>query len=380
MFNNSSDNNEYYEILGIDRNSSQSEIKKAYYKLAKQYHPDKNPGPENVAKFQKIGEAYEILSNEEKRQHYDQYGKTNNNNNINPYDIFEQVFKGNFNGFSNGFNGFNMNDPFSSFSSAGNNNPFSGVPRVKKSSPVVHQVNISLEDLFNGKNIKLKITKKAIFNRDNLCTEKLETTWTSCSDCNGIGMKTEMRQLAPGFVAQSQNPCRPCLGTGNVLRPGYELRDHQEIVTVEVKQGMDYKIDHVIEGGGNCFPGTIPGDIILSYNLLPHPIFALDRFNLIMTKKILLSEALTGFKFILTLLDKKDVVIECKDIIKPGSIKRIENLGMYDKYGIRGYLEIRFEIEFPETLLIHQKKNIKKFLPKTVPINNDITGYDVISI
>jgi len=368
---------EYYDTLGVNKDATQGEIKKAYYKLAKKYHPDKAPEEkkqEHNEKFQEIGHAYEILSDVEKRKTYDQFGKEALNGNggggSNPFDIFANIFG------QQGFSGFR------NFSGGTRNNNTFMKKRVKKSAPIIHRVNITMEDLFKGKTIKLKITKKAIFpkNSSEPCEiDSLVNTWTRCSECEGNGVKLEVRQMAPGFISQSQVPCRLCLGTGDVLTGDYELREHEDIVEVKVNRGMDPRSEHVIEGGGNCYPGTHPGDIVIEFYVIPHNVFKLRGDNLVIYKKILLSEALCGVDFLLTELDGTLLRIKTKDIIKPGTIKQIKGKGMYDKFGIRGDLMIEFDIEFPDTLLIHQKKNLKKYLPKSNRIEDNI-GDEIINV
>lgn len=369
---------EYYDTLGVNKDANADQIKKAYYKLARKYHPDKAPDEkkeEYTEKFKEIGEAYEVLSDEEKKKTYDQFGKEavtgNGGPSVNPFDIFSNIFgQQGFSGFGN-FGGGTRNS----------NNAFMK-KRVKKSAPVVHQVNITLEDLFKGKHIKLKITKKTIFARgsDEPCDiDNLTKSWTRCDTCEGNGIRLEVRQVAPGFVTQSQIPCRQCLGTGDVLSTDYELKEHQEIIEVEVKRGMDLRTEHVIEGGGNCYPGTHPGDIVIAFRVLPHETFELQGNNLVVYKKILLSEALCGVDFVITELDGNILRIKSKDIIKPGSIKLIRGKGMYDKFGIRGNLMVQFDVEFPDTLLIHQKKNLKKYLPKPESTHNN-TQHQVLNV
>ena len=370
--------NEYYDILEINKKASQSEIRKAYYKLAKEYHPDKAPTDkeeEYTEKFQKISFAYETLSDEEKRKTYDRFGKDgiqgSDGPNINPFDIFSQFF---------GTQGFSFGNNMEN-SRTNNNNSFMK-KRVKKSAPVVHQVNLTLEDLFKGKTVKLKITKKTIFrkNYDEPCDlNELESTWMRCNDCNGQGARLETRQVGPGFITQTQIPCRECLGTGNVLLDTYELREYQDTVKVAVKRGMDPRNEHVIEGGGNCYPGTHPGDIVIAFNIESHKIFKLRGNNLTMFKKILLSEALCGMEFNIVHLDNSILKVKVSNIIKPGTVKTIKGEGMYDKFGLRGDLVIQFDVEFPETLLIHQKKNLKKYLPKPNK-PDDNKGGEVITI
>lgn len=374
MFSNKpKTDNEYYDILEVKRDASPGEIKKAYYKLARQWHPDKAPDgkeDEYTEKFKKISEAYNVLSDEEKRKLYDQFGKegVEGGPQVNPFDIFSDIFGQNnpFGNFGFGQGGFSQGN----FKQTNNN---FARKQLKKSAPVVHTVGITLEDLFNGRTIKLKITKKSIFYNGTKCeTTELQNTSEICNDCDGNGTKISVRQIAPGFVTQSQSPCNQCMGTGNVLKDGYKLTDDSEIVTIEVKRGMDPTYQHIIHDVGHCYPGTIPGDIIIKFDLKHHPIFVLKGNNLITKQKILLSEALCGTSFIINQLDNTKLTITTKDIIKPGMVKTIKSKGMYDKFGIRGDLVIQFDIEFPDSLLIHQKKNLRKYLPKTDKIfNND---------
>ena len=357
---NQSRDNEYYDTLGLTREATINEIKKAYRNLARKYHPDKvnddKLKPEYTKRFQKIGEAYETLSDPETRKLYDQFGKegakTGGNAGMNPFNVFNSFFN----------NGFSFNGRTNARTNA------RGQPQKHKSSPVVHQVNVSLEDLYNGRIIKLKITKKTIYNMSNNSPcprDQLESTWDPCQTCKGNGMVMEMRQLGPGFVSQTQRPCQTCNRTGYCLKSGYQLRDHEDIVEVEVKPGMNPKTEHIITGGGNCYPGTIPGDVIIAFLVVSHSIYQLSGNNLTMNKTILLSDSLCGFSFDLMQLDGTWIKIKSTDIINPGMVKNIPNLGMKKSgYTERGNLIITFDVEFPSSLLIHQRQNIKKYLPK----------------
>lgn len=353
---------DYYDILGVEKTATTSQIRKAYHKLAIQFHPDKAPENkknEYTEKFQKISQAYEILSDEDKRKRYDLTGKSDDQGGgVNPFDMFSEMFGNNFGGFS-GFPGFSFNN--------GNQRQ-----QEKKSVPVVHQVNLKLEDLFKGKTIKLKITRKGIFknltelNQSNQNQILIETdfnkTWEICKECSGNGSRMETRQLGPGFVTQTQVQCQKCSGTGNILKPGYELKDHQQIVEIKIEKGMNIQKEHIIPKIGNCYPGTVPGDIIIAFQLIPHDVFTLNGNNLIYNKKILLSEALCGTEFSIKQLDDTILKIKSKNVIKP-SAKVIPGKGMPSQNGA-GNLIINFDVEFPNELSIHEKKNLKKFLPK----------------
>ncbi len=357
----------YYNVLGVDKSATKSEIKKSYRKLAIKYHPDKSKAKDATEKFQKIGEAYGVLSDDDKRNLYDKFGKkgleSNGGYNSNPFDIFSDIFGKD--GFSfGGFNKVNVNTQFTR-------------NKTKKSAPVIHQINISLENMFLGKTIKLKITKKVIFKKGSdkpYDKDKLTETWKFCNNCDGMGMKIETRQIGHGFITRQQIACRKCLGTGSVLKDGYILDEYEDMLEIKFKRGTDLKTEQtVISGGGNCFPGTLPGDIIILYQLILHPLFKLDNESrdLHIRKKILLSEALCGFKFSFEHLDGTLILIKSKDVISPGTIKIIKNQGMFDKFGTRGSLIVEFDIKFPDILLSHQRKHIIKNLPRALKDDNN---------
>jgi len=357
---------DYYDILGVAKDATTSHIRKAYHKLAIQFHPDKAPEnkkTEYTEKFQKISQAYEILSDEEKRKRYDLTGKSDDQGvGVNPFDMFAEMFGNNFGGFG-GFSFPNMKKA------------------EKKSAPVVHQVNLKLEDLFKGKTIKLKITRKGIYRSETLIETELEKTWEICKECSGNGSKTEVRQLGPGFMTQTQVNCKKCSGTGNILKEGYEVKDHQQTVEINIEKGANIQKDHVIPKIGNCYPGTHPGDIIIAFHLIPHDTFVLNGNNLIYNKKILLSEALCGTEFNIKQLDDTVLRIKSTKVIRSHGTKVISGKGMPYNGGV-GNLIINFEIEFPNELSIHEKKNIKKYLPKIGQENCDekIENMEIITI
>lgn len=378
---------DYYKTLDIDKGATSEEIKKSYRKLALIYHPDKASSEqkeEYTKKFQEITEAYGVLSDEDKRKMYDMTGKADGES-INVSDIFAQFFGNSFgNSFGNAsfrsgtsFTNFSDNDnnPFSKFGGSKffGGDPFGGQKsrndsfmkkKLKKSPPLVHQVNLTLNDLFKGKVIKLKITKEVIFKgNEKVKTSDLENSWIKCDVCDGNGIVMTLQQVA-NFMAHVQRSCEKCSGTGNILKSEYEIKEQQEIVEIEIKKGMDLSHPHIIENAGHCSPGFLPGDIVIEFHLKPHPIFKVQNDDLILHKTILLSEALCGTTFEIEQLDNKLLEIKIDEIIKPGDSRTIKEAGMYDRFGIRGDLIIKFDIEFPESLLIHQKTNLKKYLPK----------------
>jgi len=189
----------YYEVLGVSKNATSSEIKKAYHKLARQNHPDKFPEGEReqaTKKFQKIGEAYEVLSDEEKRRIYDVSGEEGLKGGM-PTDV----------------------DPFEMFASMfGGHNPFSQnnrEPQIQKNKETVFHLKVSLKDVYTGRKKKLKVTKKVIVSKESkdVIEDNLERTWSKCNSCKGQGSVMEMRQMG-NMITQTQRMCNSCSGKG----------------------------------------------------------------------------------------------------------------------------------------------------------------------
>ena len=214
----------YYEVLGVSKNATSSEIKKAYHKLARQNHPDKFPEGEReeaTKKFQKIGEAYEVLSDEEKRKIYDVSGeeglKGGMPGNVDPFEMFASMFGGNF-GFST------------------NNNR---EVRIQKNKETVFYLKVSLKDVYTGRKKKLKVTKKAIVSKETkeAVENNLERTWSKCSSCQGQGAIMEMRQMG-NMITQTQKMCNSCSGKGFELLDEFKIEEVSQIIEVNIEKGV----------------------------------------------------------------------------------------------------------------------------------------------
>lgn len=339
---------DYYDILGIKKDASESEIKKEYYKLARKFHPDKAPPDkkeEYTKKFQKIGEAYEVLSDQEKRQIYDSVGKDGLKNGgmnpgMNPFDIFGDLFGG----------GFNM----------------PGMRREQrgpvKNTETIFPLNVSLKDVYMGIKKKLKISRKVIINKETkeVIKDNLESTWTKCDKCRGQGMVMEMRQMGP-MITQMQRPCNECNGNGSSLKNNYSIGDASEILEIQIQKGTQDGSHQIFQGLGNCAPGVLPGDLVIVFKVNDKQ----DNFarnqnsnDLIYKKTILLSEAICGASFKIKTLDDRSLFVTCNDVVKPGDLKIIKG------EGINGAnLIIQFKIDFPDSVSNNKKKELLKHLP-----------------
>ncbi|PIA51774.1 hypothetical protein AQUCO_01100564v1 [Aquilegia coerulea] len=354
-----SNNTKFYETLGVPKSASQDELKKAYKKAAIKNHPDKGGDPE---KFKELAHAYDILSNPEKREVYDQYGEDAVNDiggggghgGHNPFDIFESFFGGG--GFGGGG------------SSRG---------RMKKQGEdVVHSLKVSLEDLYNGTSKKLSLSRNVLCSK---CKGKGSKSGASgrCVGCQGSGMKISTRQIGPGMIQQMQHVCPDCRGAGEVISEkdkcphckGNKVTQEKKVLEVHVEKGMQHGQKLTFQGEADEAPDTVTGDIVFVLQLKEHPKFKRKLDDLFVEHTLSLTEALTGFQFALTHLDGRQLLIKTNpgEIIKPGQNKAINDEGMphYQRPFMKGRLYIKFKVEFPDTgaLSLDQCRKLETILP-----------------
>jgi DnaJ homolog subfamily A member 2 len=333
---------DYYKILGLNKNCNENDIKKAYYRLARENHPDKaseSQKEEATKKFQKIGEANEVLSDPEKRKIYDIHGKDGLNGNMpsmNPFDIFS-MFKNSFNSQN-----FHQNSNFK-----------------RKNKPTIFPLNISLKDVYTGIYKKLKVTKKVIVKKGTKNKIKdYEKTWEKCSICKGEGMINELKKINSNSYIQSQKPCNGCFGKCFTMLKDYEIIEISEILELNIPKGVPNEYNMTFSNQGNCLPGSLPGDLIViikSEN--KEKGFVRNGNNLMCEKKISLSDALCGVEFKITTLDERTIPISFSEVIIPGDKKTIPNEGIN-----KGNLIIVFDIIFPTTIQSHKKGKLRKLL------------------
>ncbi|KAJ8247293.1 hypothetical protein GJAV_G00244630 [Gymnothorax javanicus] len=338
-----------YDILGVSPSASENDLKKAYRKLAKEYHPDKNPNAGD--KFKEISFAYEVLTNPEKKELYDRYGeqglREGGGGGGGMDDIFSHIFGGGLFGFMGGH----------SRSRNGGR---------RRGEDMVHPLKVSLEDLYNGKTTKLQLSGCQVA---GFCGQGGKTgAVQKCTACRGRGMRIMIRQLAPGMVQQMQSVCTDCNGEGEVISEkdrcrkcdGKKVVKEVKILEVHVDKGMKHGQKITFGGEADQAPGVEPGDIVLVLQEKEHEVFKRDAHDLHMTHKIGLVEALCGFQFTLKHLDGRQIVVKYPPgkVIEPGSVRVVRGEGMphYRNPFEKGDLYIKFDVLFPDNNWINPEK------------------------
>ena len=234
------DTEEYYNVLGVSKNATGPEIKKAFRKLAMQHHPDKG-GDEQ--QFKEISEAFEVLSDPEKRELYDKYGKE---------------------GLQHGGGGGGADDVFNMFFGGGGRGRASRGP--KKGESVMHQLNVTLDNLYNGRTFKLAVNRQRVKYPEGMDPSEAAKT---CERCNGHGVVMQVRQLRPGFLQQIQTNCEACDGNGKTFVSGVKTFKEKKVLEVHVDKGMRHGQKIVFSGEADESPGVLPGDIVFVLGCQP---------------------------------------------------------------------------------------------------------------
>ncbi|CAH1779345.1 unnamed protein product [Owenia fusiformis] len=385
--------NTLYEILGVTRGASDSEIKKSYHKLAKEYHPDKNA--DHGDKFKEISFAYEVLSTPEKRETYDRYGlqglkEGGGGGGGFPGDMFGDIFGGLFGGMGGGFGG--MGGPFGGMGGMG------GRRRgPRRGEDTFHQLRVTLEDLYNGKTSKLQLKKTVICKKCHGQGGKAGAMQT-CQSCRGRGVKVTMRQIGPGMMQQLQSVCPSCHGEGETINDkdrckeckGKKVSDETKILEVHVDKGMKDGQKIPFRGEGDQMPNVEAGDVIIVLEAKEHDTFERKGNDLTCSYTIGLTEALCGFNFTVKQLDGRDLVIKSPPgkVIKPGDVKVVygEGMPMYRNPYEKGNLFIKFDVKFPENSFAVEGnlKKLEKLLPPRpkieIPVGEDVEEVNLTDI
>jgi len=342
---------ELYERLEIAQDADEAAIKKAYRKLAMKFHPDKNAGDASAAeKFKEISEAYEILSDGEKRAAYDRFGM----------DAFKE---GGAHGSRGGF-GVSPEDLFASFFGGFGGMGGGGGGRARgprKTRDIVTALPVTLEECFVGAVRKMKVTRKVLCKGCKGSGSKTGRAAT-CTACQGQGVRVVLRQIGPGMITKQQMVCDQCRGEGETVRAqdrcsecaGERLKEEQKVLKVEIDKGARDGQKIVFRGESDEAPGAQAGDLIFVLKEREHATFVRKGPHLFMKKEVPLAAALCGLEFLVPHLDGRTLLVATGpgDVIAPGVLKEVRNEGMplagrpYE----HGALYIEFDVAFPEHL------------------------------
>ena len=337
-FNGNFNSNNNYEVLGLYSNATLEEVKKKYKKLAMKWHPDKNPSESAAENFKKISKAYNNIINPD-----------SNNSEFDLNEIFNSIFNDldEFNPLSNINDFFGTNFSGNGFSGTNfSGNGFSGNlfnnSKNNKGKNIHQLLTIELKDIYLGNTYEISY--------DTLIINSKHYT---CQLCNGEGKIGCIQNLGP-LAIQSIEKCAKCDGSG--FENLYSKISQTIIVTVP--KGQDYTQKITIKEKGLPILNGKNGDLIITLNISKHNLYKIKNYDLHLTFDITLKESLIGFTKYINFLDNKLLTLNSNSIIKPNTIKIMENYGLYNNNGTRGCLHIKFKVQFPNELSSKQRKAI----------------------
>ncbi|NCO54209.1 MAG: molecular chaperone DnaJ [Bacteroidetes bacterium CG02_land_8_20_14_3_00_31_25] len=373
---------DYYEILEVSKSASKEEIKKAYRKKALQYHPDRNPGDKSSEdKFKEAAEAYDVLSSDEKRQRYDQFGHAG---------VSGPQGGGGYSG------GFDMDDIFSRFGDVFSDFGFGGFSggfgsrgggrNVKKGTNLRVKVKLNLEEISKGVEKKIKVRKLNSCKACNGTGAKGSSSFHTCSSCRGTGYVTRVQRTILGNM-QTSAPCSACGGEGKIIVnrctkcSGEGVVNEEDIITLNIPAGVADGMQLSVSGRGNAArKGGVNGDLIVLIEEEKHSEFIRDENNLIYDLLISIPDAILGIPVEVPTLDGR-VKVKIEPGTPSGKLLKLRGKGLpsVNGYG-RGDLIVRILVFIPSSVSKDDRKLLEKlnesysFSPETA--KKDKSFYD----
>jgi len=359
---------DYYEVIGVSKSASLNEIKSQYRKLALKFHPDRNKTADSAEHFKEISEAYAVLSDNDKKKLYDQYGHAGVDGKYSTEDIFKGA-RGNFDDvFSNlfgGSRGGGFESIFENFFGRGGG--FGGFGR-QRGSDLMYETTVSLEDVLKGKHMEIDLQKFVDCRSCNGSGDETGNSKVTCSTCNGQGQIRRSRNM--GFSTfVTVEPCVQCHGKGRVIKKpcknckGKGKTKGIRHLPFDLPPGIDTG-DYTIPGEGESVLDGQSGDLIIRVNVLPHPKFKRDGTDLFYDVQLNIVEAAVGTTLEIPTLEKPQK-IKVDQGSQPNKIIKLKGHGLTRlNYRNRGDLYVRLVVNIPKKLNKQQKKILEE-LEKT---------------
>ncbi|MBR7125104.1 MAG: molecular chaperone DnaJ [Prevotella sp.] len=355
---------DYYEVLGVDKNATEDQIKKAYRKIAIKYHPDRNPGDKNAEeKFKEAAEAYDVLHDPQKRQQYDQFG-------------FDGPGMG---GFGGGFSGgFSMDDIFSMFGDVfGGRGGFGGFGGGRSRQPAQFRgadlrlkVKLTLQEIATGSTKKFKVRKDVSCPHCHGSGAEAGSSSETCPNCHGSGVEIRTQQSIFGMM-QTQSTCHVCGGEGTIIKNkcahchGEGVVKGEEVVEINIPAGVAEGMVVNVPGKGNAaVHNGVNGNIQVFIEEEPNDTFIRDGNNVLYNLLLDFPTAALGGTVDIPTIEGNTVKIKIEPGTQPGKTLRLRDKGLDPVRGYgneKGDLIVNISVYVPKTLSKEEKKAVEQF-------------------
>lgn len=361
---------DYYQILGVDKKASKEDIKKAFRKLAHQYHPDKKDG--NTEKFKEVNEAYSVLSDENKRAQYDTYGQTFTNGN--------NAGAGGFGGFSGNWEDFVKQSGFSAQGGPSSGWDFSAEGfdlgdifgeffggrrgRSKRGRDISIDIELSFAESIFGTERNILLNKVSVCTTCNGSGGKKGTETITCEVCNGKGRIREVKRSILGSIEIAKN-CENCGGSGKVPKEkcdtcnGAGILKKEEEIKVKIPSGIDDGEMIRLSGAGEAVKGGQHGDLYIKTHVKKHKNFRKEGDDLVMNLEIKLSDALLGAEYEIETLDGLSK-LKIPEGVNTGDVLLIKDKGVPKQGKNRGDILVKIKVAIPKKLSKSAKEAVEK--------------------
>ncbi|MGM0629000.1 MAG: molecular chaperone DnaJ [Patescibacteria group bacterium] len=353
---------DYYQILGVEKNANKEDIKKAFRKLAHKYHPDKKTGDEQ--KFKEVNEAYQVLSNDQKRSEYDAYGRVFNGSGgagqqSSGFEDFD--FSGFKNGFQNaqGFEDFDIGDIFGEFFGGGSRRS-----RDTRGRDIAIDLELSFEEAVFGASRSILLQKNSTCDQCGGSGAQKDSEMSTCPTCNGKGKVREARRSLLGTIT-TEKVCGMCFGKGEVPQKkcdqcqGTGVYRKEEEVNISVPAGIEDGEMIRLSGMGEAVPGGSSGDLYAKVHVKKHSVFQREKNDIRMDLNIKLSDALLGATYTVDTLDGK-IDLKIPSGIGFNEVLRVRGKGVPYSGSKRGDLLVRVKITMPKKLSRKAKEAVEQ--------------------